>query len=100
MDNNATVINLVEHKASTAQKVPIIVLRLDTSGRTKEEFLELVESKVDAAFNKEVSKYRDIMNKTNDSRDIFKCIMADWKAGSEKSKMLRQFRYQVDLIYN
>lgn len=81
-------------------KTPFVILKLDTTGKNKEEFIELIELTLDNAFEEEVKKYRDVMNESNSYEDTFKYIIADCKAKSEKSKMMRQFRQQVDIIYD
>ena len=92
--------NMGEKNIKIDSKTPFVILKLDTTGKNKEEFIELIELTLDNAFEEEVKKYRDVMNESNSYEDTFKYIIADCKAKSEKSKMMRQFRQQVDIIYD
>ena len=77
-----------------------VILKLDTNGKNKEEFIEMIEVTIDCAFEQELKKYRDVIDVSNKREDTFKYIVADYKAKSEKSKMMKQFMQQVDIIYD
>lgn len=91
---------IVEDDAMRMDITPFVILKLDTAGKNKEQFIELIELTVDNALNSELNKYRDDMLLNNSPESIFKYILASCKAQDEKYKMMEQFKRQVDIIYN